>query len=412
MLNRREVLRQLASVPLVGGFLGTLVTDFETERSVSHFDGLDEEYHAYFNELGIKTFINAKGRTHTTNTGSLMPPEVRKAWDFAARYYVELNELQDKAGERLAEIGRSEAAMVSAGAASALTLGTAAVITGTDQEKIKKLPNLPGPRPEVISQKSHRTAYDHSIRNTGAKMVEVEGRKELEKAVNENTIMMFFNDRRTPEGKIQRKEFVELGKKHGIPTFNDSAANIPPVENLWEYNEMGFDLVTFSGGKGLRGPQSAGLLFGPEDLIEAAKLNHNPNANSIGRGMKVNKEEILAMLVAVERYVNLDHEKQWAQWRSQIQQIRNIVESVPGVETEYFTQQIANSVPSLRITWDRNTVAITPSKVRKRLNEGHPSIQVQGVSGGVGVSTWMMRDEEVRFVGERIREILEEAVVS
>ncbi|MFB6248481.1 MAG: aminotransferase class V-fold PLP-dependent enzyme [Salinibacter sp.] len=410
MLSRRQVLRQLSSLPLIGGMLGGVLTDEAAEAGASHFKYLDDGYHDYFNELGLRTIINAKG-TYTSLTGSLMPPEVQEAWDYAANHYVELTALQDKAGRRIAEIGHSEAAMVTAGAASALTLGTAATITGTDEKKIRKLPNLPGPRPEVIIQKSHRFGYDHSVRNTGIKLVEVEGREELEGAVNENTVMMMFLNKANPDGTIQDEEFVELGKKHDVPTFNDCAADVPPVENLWEYNEMGFDLVTFSGGKGLRGPQSAGLLFGREDLIEAAKLQHVPYGNTIGRGMKVNKEEVLAMLVALERYVNLDHEAQWGRWKSQIETIQSAADSVPGVETEYYVPDIANHVPTLRITWDQDQVQISPAEVQRRLREGHPSIEVNGGSEDISLTTWMMRPEEVQFVGQRIHDLLDGAMV-
>lgn len=409
MISRRKVLRQLANVPLVGGMLGGL-TGFEVGQKASHPDLSDPDYRDYFNEMGLRTIVNAKG-TYTSLTGSLMPPEVREAWNYASRHYVDLNALQDEAGRRIASMCKSESAMVTAGAASALTLGTAATITGTDEEKIRKLPNLPGPRREVIIQKSHRFGYDHAVRNTGIKLVEVEGREELEEAVNENTVMMLFLNKSNPEGEIKHQEFVELGKKHDIPTFNDCAADVPPVEHLWKYTEMGFDLVTFSGGKGIRGPQSAGLLLGREDLIEAAKLQHVPHGDTIGRGMKVNKEEVLAMTVAVERYVNLDHEKQWGRWKSQVEQIQETVETLQGVETEYYVPDIANHVPSLRITWDQETVQITPSEAQQKLREGHPSIELRGGSEDLSVSTWMMRPEEVRFVGRRIREVLEEAAV-
>ncbi len=211
-----------------------------------------------------------------------------------------------------------------------------------------------------------------------------------------------------PDGQLQDEEFVALGKKHGVPTFNDCAADVPPVENLWKYNEMGFDLVTFSGGKGLRGPQSAGLLFGREDLIQAAKLQHVPHSDTIGRGMKVNKEEVLAMYVALKRYVNIDHEEQWSRWKSEIQLISDTVEKVPGVQTEYYVPEIANHVPSLRITWDRERVDIAPSEAQTRLREGHPSIEVAGGSDDLSLTTWMMRPEEVEFVGRRIREVLEQ----
>ena len=164
------------------------------------------------------------------------------------------------------------------------------------------LPNLAGMKSEVITQKSHRFGYDHAVRNCGVRLVEVESRDELERAVNPQTAMMLFYNNNNPVGQIRDEEFVQLGKKHGIPTFNDCAADVPPVENFWKYTKMGFDLVAISGGKGIRGPQSAGLLLGRKDLIAAARLNGPPNSDTIGRGMKVNKEEMLGMLVAVDVY--------------------------------------------------------------------------------------------------------------
>ncbi len=167
---------------------------------------------------------------------------------------------------------------------------------------------------EVIIQKTHRYGYDHAVRNCGIKMIEVETAEELEKAVNERTAMMLFFNDADPKGKIKIDEFIALGKKHGIPTFNDAAADVPPTENLSKYTKMGFDLVTFSGGKGIRGPQSAGLLLGRKELIEAARLNCSPNSDSIGRGMKVNKEEMVGMMVAVEMYLKRDAAKEWKEW--------------------------------------------------------------------------------------------------
>src|SRR5438093_11712220 len=240
-------------------------------------------------------------------TASLMPPEVMEAIAYASRHYVMLDELHDKVGERIAALVRAEAAMVTSGAASALTLGTAAVLTGSDRQKIVDLPNLAGGKNEVIIQKSHRFGYDHAVRNCGVRLVEVETPDDLERAVTDRTAMMLFYNNNNSEGRIQDEPFVQLGKKHRVPTMNDAAADVPPVENLWKYTKMGFDLVAFSGGKGLRGPQSAGLLLGRKDLIAAARLNAPPNGNTIGRGLKVNKEEMLGMLAAIERYLGADH---------------------------------------------------------------------------------------------------------
>src|SRR5205823_772358 len=244
----------------------------------------------YFRELGVRPFINAAG-TYTAMTASLMPREVIEAINYASKHYVMLDELHDKVGERIATLVHSEAAMVTAGAASALTLGTAAVLTGMDRQKMVDLPDLAGMKSEVIIQKAHRFGYDHAVRNCGVRLVEVETREDVEQAINDKTAMMLFYNNNNKVGRIQDEEFVELGKKHSVPTFNDAAADVPPVDNLWKYTKMGFDLVTFSGGKGIRGPQSAGLLLGRRDLIAAARLNAPPNGNTIGRGLKVNKEE-------------------------------------------------------------------------------------------------------------------------
>ena len=226
-------------------------------------------------------------------TASLMPPEVMAAINYASKHFVPLNELHDRVGERIATLVKAEAAMVSSGAASAMTLGTAGVLTGGDPQKIVDLPNLAGMKTEVIMQKSHRFGYDHAVRNCGVKIVEVETAAELEAAITPQTAMMLFYNNNNSVGQIRDEEFVRLGKKHGVVTMNDCAADVPPVENLWKFTAMGFDLVVFSGGKGIRGPQSAGLLLGRKDLIAAARANAAPNGNSIGRGMKVNKEEMV-----------------------------------------------------------------------------------------------------------------------
>ena len=276
MWTRRRFLEGFSTLPLVGGFIAAGTS---TAEAVGVRAGRD-----YFRELGVRPFINAAG-TYTAMTASLMPPEVVEAMAHASKHYVMLDELHDKVGERIAALVRAEAAMVTSGAASALTIGTAAVLTGTDRQKIIDLPDLTSMKSEVIIQKSHRFGYDHAVRNCGVRLIEVETREELERAVTPQTAMMLFYNNNNPVGQIRDEEFVRLGKQHGIPTFNDAAADVPPVENLWKYTQMGFDLVTFSGGKGMRGPQSAGLLLGRRDLIAAARLNAPPNGNTVGLGM-------------------------------------------------------------------------------------------------------------------------------
>lgn len=362
----------------------------------------------YFKELGVRTFINASG-TYTMLTASLMPPEVMKAINYASLQYVRLEELQEKVGERLAELLKCESAMVTAGAASAITLGTAGVVTGGDPKKAAMIPNdLTGMKSEVIIQKSHRVGYDHAIRNCGVTLVEVETRKELEAAINEKTAMMWFYNNQNPIGKVRDEEFVAIGKKHGIPTFNDCAADVPPVENFWKYTQMGFDLVCFSGGKGIRGPQSAGLLLGRKDLIKAALRNAPPHGDTVGRGMKVNKEEILGMLVAVEVFLKKDHQAEWKLWEDQINMIRDAAMSVAGVKGEVHVPEIANHVPALKISWN-NKVKATPGEIRDALRNGHPSIEVMGGKDTLDITTWMMAPGEERIVARRIQELLEQA---
>ena len=255
----------------------------------------------FFRELGVRTFINAAG-TYTLLSASLMLPKVVAAMSFAAKHFVDIEELQTAAGKRIAELLECEAAMVTSGAAAALTIGTAACLTGENPVYVRQIPDLTGLKSEVIIQKSHRFIYDHAIRNCGVKFVEIETVAELENAISLNTAMMLFLNDNEPRGMINAEEFVGLGKKHGIPTFNDAAADVPPTENLFKYLRMGFDLVTFSGGKGMRGPQNAGLLLGRKDLIKAARLNSAPNGDSIGRGQKVSKEAIVGMERIVRRY--------------------------------------------------------------------------------------------------------------
>jgi D-glucosaminate-6-phosphate ammonia-lyase len=364
----------------------------------------------FYKELGVRPLINAAG-TYTMLTASLMPSEVTQAWNYASRKYVRLTELHDAVGKRLAELLRCEAAMVSAGAASALTLGSAACMTGKSPDLIKRLPDTTGMKTEVIIQKSHRYGYDHAIRNCGTRFVEVETREDLERAVNPNTVMMLFFNANDPVGKIKAEEFVELGKKLSVPTFNDAAADVPPVDNLFKYTKMGFDLVTFSGGKGLRGPQSAGLLLGRKDLIEAARMNTSPNSDTIGRGHKVNKEELLAMLVAVETFINRDHEAQWRDWERQIKLIADTVSPIKTVTTDTWVPEIANHVPHLRIKWDPAVVKITVPEVTKQLRDGEPSIEVMpaGFKDMLVVSVWMLEPGEAQIVGRRIREVLKSA---
>ncbi|WP_310685105.1 aminotransferase class V-fold PLP-dependent enzyme [Aliifodinibius sp. S!AR15-10] len=411
MFSRRKMLKILAGIPL----LGTMACTATQSTTGRQMEPGSTDRRDLFEELGVETLINGRG-TLTTLSGSVMLPEVREALMTTGSEFARLNEVQDKVGAKIAEMLNCEAAMVTAGAASALTLGTAATITGKDEEMIKQLPNLPGPRKEVIIQKEHRFSYDHAVRNTGIKMIEVEGPGEMEAAINENTVMgLYFNAASSwyglEEYSISREEFVRIGKKYGIPTFIDAAADVPPVENLFKYIEIGFDLVTFSGGKAIRGPQSTGLLFGREDLIEAAKLNHSPNSDSIGRGMKVNKEEMFAMYVALDSYLKTDHKKQWQEWVDWTERIAEQAEAVPTVKGEpYVDPGPANHFPNLYIRWDQSRVKITPEEVVEQLRNGSPSIEISGDEEKLNITVVTMKPEHVDIVGRRVKEVLEQAV--
>ena len=404
MINRRKALKSLATLPFIGSFLGanSLAANPSSAAIVSSVR------RDFFKELGLRTIINAAG-TYTSMTGSLMPKEVTDAISYGTTEYVNLDELQDKVGERIAELLECEYATVSSGCFGAMSIGMAGILTGMDPKKVKQLPNTEGMKNEVIIQESHTIGYAQALTNVGAKVVKIKTARDLEKAINKNTAMLWFLNAHTDQGAIKWEEFIALGKKYNIPTFIDCAADVPPVENLFKFTKMGFDLVAFSGGKGIRGPQSAGLLLGKRKYIEAARMHTPPRGETIGRGMKVNKEEVLGMLAALELYLQKDHKAEWEMWEAQIKLISDSALKIKGVETEVHVPKYANHVPSLRIRWNQNLVKITPNEVRDQLKNGHPSIQTVGDNSTVGITTWMMVPGQERIVATRINEILSSA---
>jgi uncharacterized pyridoxal phosphate-dependent enzyme len=404
MPNRRSFLQTLSGLPLVGGLIAS-------STGTARISAASRDY---FRELAVRPFINAAG-TYTVLTASLMQPEVVEAIEYASKRYVPLNDLHDAIGRRLAQRLGVEGVMITSGAAAALTLGTAACVAGKNPEWIRRLPDLSATdmKSEVIVQRSHRYGYDHAVRNCGVRMIEVETREELEGAISSRTAMMLFFNDADPRGQVKVEEFVALGKKHGIPTFNDAAADVPPTENLTKYNKMGFDLVTYSGGKGLRGPQSAGLLLGRKDLIEAARMNSSPNGDTIGRGFKVNKEEMLGMMVAVEMYLDRDADAEWKEWERRAQTIMAAATRQPAVKAEVYVPPIANHVPHVRLTWKSAELSVTAADVRRQLREGEPSIEI--VPGGsqanapeqeISIGVWQMQRGEAEVVGRRLRDVL------
>ncbi|MBN8731733.1 MAG: selenocysteine synthase [Acidobacteria bacterium] len=358
-----------------------------------------------YKSLGMRPVINGMGVV-TVLGGSIMPPEVIQAMEEASRFFIPLPELERKVGARIAELVQAPAAMVTCGAASAIAVGTAACLSQGDAAKLRQLPNRDGIKYEVIQQKSHRSGYEHQMELCGAKVVTVETRQQLEAAINERTGMMFYLNKAEHDGQIKAEEFVKIGKARGIPTMNDAASDATPKENLWKYTKMGFDLVIFSGGKALRGPQASGLLLGRKDLIEASYPAMSPYGG-IGRGMKVGKEELCGLLAAVERYLKVDHAAEWKELEARVATIRAALKGVKRVTTERHIPVIANEVPHVMVQWNERTLGMTTKEVHERLMGGEPSIHtLQQGPGKLLISVWMMRGDEAQIVGGRLGEIL------
>src|SRR5712692_1183204 len=355
-----------------------------------------------YTRLGVRPVINGIG-TVTVLGGSIMPPEVVRAMEEASKHFVSLPDLQKKVGAKIAELVGVPAAMVTAGAASAITVGTAACVAGGDPQKLRRLPDTSGLKHEIVQQKSHRSGYEAQMLLVGTKIVPVETREELDAAINERTAMMFFLNKADPEGRIRRDEWIRVAKERGVPTFNDAAADVPPKGRLGEYVQEGFDLVTFSGGKGLLGPQCSGLLLGRKDLIETGQQAINPHGG-IGRGMKVGKEEMIGLLAAVERYLKADHEAERRELEGRAAHIIETLSKIRGVKAERNVPEIANHVPHVQVEWDEKRPA---REIVQQLLEGEPSIAVsQRGERGLTISVWMMRGEEHKAVARRLKEVL------
>jgi uncharacterized pyridoxal phosphate-dependent enzyme len=416
-MKRRDILKRLSFLPLASFGISRLEAAEPTTDKTSADGAVHQSPAAnvpapptvtrdLFAELGVRRVINADV-TMTFLSGSLMLPEVLEAINSTAHDFANMFDLQDKVGAKIAELLKVEGAMVTSGAACAILLSTAACITGTDKERIKNIPNLPGPRAEVIMQKSHRYLFDQAVTTTGARIVEVEGVDGMEKAFTPQTVMaLFFNA--AEKHSITHEEFLAVAKKHNIPTLLDAAADVPPVENLFKYQKMGFDLVTFSGGKMIRGPQSAGLLFGRKDLIEAAKLNHSPYEAPIGRPMKVNKEEMFGMYAALRSYLERDHQKEWDGWLERAKHIAGRLAPLPTLKTEIWVSPgPANNFPNLLVDWDQSHFKITPKEVRKALQDGTPSIVTGVHKDSLLIGVVLLRPDQIDIVINRVKEVLQ-----
>ncbi|MGH9338498.1 MAG: aminotransferase class V-fold PLP-dependent enzyme [Acidobacteriota bacterium] len=394
--TRRAFLQTTTAAAIAGATAGSTFagSDLSAKRSPS----------IYEQKLGLKPVINGLG-TVTVLGGSIMPPEVVEAMVEASRYFIPLPELQRRVGARLAELFKVPAAMVTDGAASGIAVAAAVCIAGADREKIRQLPDTTGLKNEIIQQKSHHSGYEAQMEIAGARIIQVETRDELEKAINDRTAMLFFLNKADPHGQIKRAEWIRIGKQRGVPTFNDAAADVPPKERLRQYVSEGFDLVTFSGGKGLQGPQGSGLLLGRKDLIEAGHYAISPHGG-VGRAMKVGKEEIMGLLAAVERYLTVDHKAERKVLQDRVDDIINALSGVRGLKASVHVPEIANEVPHVLLEWSEQEVKLTSQDVHSRLSEGDPPIMVSVTGEGqIRISVWMMHGNEHRVVADRLKEI-------
>jgi len=407
--NRRSFLGS------VGAIAGSILAPrrlfgFRGSAAETPMKGLGQTGNPY-EELGVTTVINCEG-TMTMLGGSLPHPELEAVMSMAARHFVSIPELEVAAGNRVAEMLKlpdGYTALITSGAAGAIQSGLAGILTGDNETLIRQLPDLTGMKSEVIIQKSHRNPFDHQLRGTGVKLVEIETREQLHRAVSERTAMMHFTNFANTAGQIKVDEWVKLGKQYNIPCMNDAAADTPPVSHLSDYTNMGYDLVTFSGGKAIRGPQCAGLLIGRKDLVGYALLNNSPYEDTLGRGQKVGKEEIVGMVKALELYLNQDHDALAREWQQRLQEISDEITKVPGVTTSFFTPEIANHVPHMRIAWDTR-VSLTPQQASQLLRKTTPSI-VMGSGedhSGLAMNSFMLQPGENKIVAQQLSRILRE----
>jgi uncharacterized pyridoxal phosphate-dependent enzyme len=361
-----------------------------------------------YQELGVATVINGQG-TMTTLGGSLIRPEVEAVMALATKHFVSVPELERAAGERIAQMLKlpdGYSALVTSGAAAAIQSGLAGLLTGDNEQLIEQLPDLTGLKSEVLIQKAHRNPFDHQLRATGVKLVVIETRDELRNAVGPKTAMMHFSNFANSAGQIKVEEWLKLAKEHNLPAMIDAAADTPPVSHLWDYANMGYDMITFSGGKAIRGPQCAGLLLGRKEMVHNALLNNSPFEDTLGRGQKVGKEEIVGMIKALELYLNEDQEALTKQWWSRLDKISTEVTKVPGVSTAYFVPDVANHVPHVQINWDPRRIALATHEAAGLLRKGTPSIVVESTETGLAMNSFMLQPGEDAIVGAKIAELL------
>jgi len=332
-----------------------------------------------YRSIGVKPLLNAKG-TFTIITGSQTLAEVKRAMDGASRAYVQMDELMNGVGQRLAELTGAEWGIVTAGCCAALTHCTAACLAGSNPERMQRLPNLEGLKSEVVIPAYSRNVYDHAIRMLGVKIVTVHDASELESAFNERTAMAYILGGPQDDGPLGTKVVAEAAKAHNVPVIVDAAAEVLTIPNV--HLQRGATAVAYSGGKCIRGPQAAGLLLGEKNLLQAAWANSAPH-HAFGRSLKVGKEEIMGMLAAVEMWVKRDHQAEWKVWESWLETISASVKQVDGVTTSIKqpSADLSNRSPSLSIQWDGARLGITGQELSKLLLDTEPRVVLAGARG-------------------------------
>ncbi len=365
-----------------------------------------------YESIGVTPIVNCRG-TFTIITGSQTLPEVKKAMDEASRHYINLDELMNGVGARLAELTKADWGIVTAGCAAALTNATLACIAGTNPERMQRVPKLDGMKNEVIIPKHSRNVYDHAVRMPGVDIIEVNSAEELEASINPRTaLIMIMSSPRAESGPLSTENVCRIAKTRGVPTIVDAAAETLTIPN--KYLSLGATMVAYSGGKCLRGPQCAGLLLGQKDLLQAAWFNSAPH-HAFGRSLKVGKEEIMGMLAAVEMWTKRDHDAEWRTWQSWLDAIGEHVTSIHGVTTEILKpEDLSNYAPQLRIKWDGAALGITGKEVEETLANGRPRILIAGSSGvrpdemasSVTIMPYMMMPEDHKIASQALYAVL------
>ena len=402
MTYRRTFLQGLGSIlPL--GMLGGAAGCVEETPPIEKEQGRD-----YFKELGVKPFINAAG-AYSALGGARMRPQVVDAMRYAATRKVKMRELHDAVGKRIAALVGSEAAMVTSGATAAMVLGTAACMTLDDEKKMRQLPDTTGMKNEIIIQKKHRYTYDRALTVAGGHLVEVESADDVRRVVNDRTAMMFFLKPTHAGDNISADTYAALARELNVPSFCDAATTTPPGSNVIDGVREGFDLICYSGGKGLRGPYSAGLLLGREDLVRYARRHGAPNDISIGRGMKVSSEEYLGMLVALETSVGISEAADFEYKRERFNNINAQIEDLPGVTTRIFVSESETNELYLDIDWDTDIINLDRQQFIDALRKETPAVEVRLLlfSGGrIHLSATVMDDGQDVIAGQIIRKVL------